>query len=74
MNRDCEHCGIFKLWQVIDEANAELLKLEKQISWHKWQVVPGHSTVPQKCEITCKNVHRYLINPKIFLGSKDKYV
>ena len=60
VNRDCEHCGVFKLWQVIEEANAELLKLNKRISWHKWQVVPGHSTAPQKCEI--KNTLKMAVN------------
>ena len=50
ITRDCSECGKSKLKVTIQESNAELLRLNKKITWHRWQTVEG-SSAPQKCEV-----------------------
>ena len=50
INQDCRNCGQFKLRKIINDNNSDLLKTNKRIMWHRWQIVPGR-TVPQKIEV-----------------------
>ena len=50
INRECAECSVWRMKNLLEENNVELLTLNKRISWHKWKLVEGHS-VPQKCEI-----------------------
>ena len=47
INRLCDKCGKGKLKIILDEANIDLLCLNKTVSWHKWQKAEG-DTAPQK--------------------------
>ena len=57
VKRECNDCGQFKLKELVDKNNCDLLQLNKRISWHRWQFVQGRSD-PQKLEIkgTLKSV------------------
>ena len=48
ISRQCEECGKSKLKITLDELNSDILKLNKPVTWHKWEKVDGF-TVPQKC-------------------------
>ena len=50
ITRQCSDCGKHKLKELIEVLNGDVLKLNKTISWHKWQTLEG-KTVPQKCQI-----------------------
>ena len=50
IQRTCEDCGRHKLAEALFESNAELLKTNKRMTWHRWQTIDG-KTVPKKCEI-----------------------
>ena len=50
ITRNCDSCGKEKLKVMIEDQNKDLLKLNKQMCWHKWQVVEENSA-PQKCEV-----------------------
>ena len=50
VNRTCEECGAFKLRKMIKDSNSQLLWENKRITWHKWQVPPGH-TIQRKMKI-----------------------
>ena len=48
--RECDECGKNKLKKVIEDLNSDLLKLNKNISWHRWKKIEGKSA-PQKCQL-----------------------
>ena len=50
ITRQCNDCGKDKLKVRIEEINADLLKLNRTITWHQWKSIEGKSA-PQKCEI-----------------------
>ena len=50
ITRNCDSCGIWKLRQSIHTLNAELLQLNRPITWHRWQVFEG-KTAPRKGQI-----------------------
>ena len=44
----CADCGKTKLKVSLDDLNSELLKVNKVVTWHRWEKTEGH-TAPQKC-------------------------
>ena len=50
MKRQCPDCGKSKLKDILEHNNSDLLKTNKRIKWHHWQIVQGR-TVSQKLEI-----------------------
>ena len=52
IRRTCSNCGVQKLRDMIEtnKCNQELLKTNKTLTWHRWQIVEGKSS-PMKQEI-----------------------
>ena len=50
IKRECTDCGKIRLKDVLEDSNRDLLMLNKNITWHRWQIVKSR-TVPQKLEI-----------------------
>ena len=48
IQRQCTECGKGKLKLTLDNMNGDLLKLNRTVSWHKWEKIEGFSA-PQKC-------------------------
>ena len=46
----CDECGSDKIKKIIEESNAELLKLNKTFTWHQW-IKPEGKSAPQKTEV-----------------------
>ena len=50
ITRSCQDCGKIKLQEDITRLNEDVLKMNKSLTWHRWQIIEGSST-PQKCPI-----------------------
>ena len=50
ITRNCAHCGKNKLGDIVKSLNTEVIRMNKALTWHRWQLIQGRS-VPQKCPI-----------------------
>ena len=50
ITRECSDCKWTKLSERINQMNQQVLKTNKTLTWHQWQLVQGCSA-PQKCAV-----------------------